>query len=310
MKSSGLHHVTAMASDPVRNAAFYTATLGLRLVKKTVNFDDPGTYHLYFGDQVGTPGTILTFFPIPDLRRGRAGVGQATSFAFQVPTGSLDFWNERLRSRGLSIMAKQTRFGNDVLGFLDPDGFLVELVETVSPATTQIPEADGIPTSHAIRAFHGVTLLLRNHGPTSDFLTRSFGARFLGQEANRRRYLFEETGSTVDLIEDADGSHGTGGAGTIHHVAFRSSDDDAQRAAREALLTLGFSVSPVMDRTYFHSIYFREPGGVLFEIATDGPGFAIDESVETLGQNLKLPPWVEARREMIESLLPPLAGPS
>ncbi|MGA8656620.1 MAG: ring-cleaving dioxygenase [Chthoniobacterales bacterium] len=308
MNLTGIHHITAIASDPAGNAAFYTEVLGLRLVKKTVNFDDPGTYHLYYGDDTGSPGTILTFFPWPSARRGAPDVGQVTAFAFQVPAGSLGFWRKHLASLDVVTTSEGTRFGESFIAIQDPDGFLVEFVETTDSATITPARAANIPAEHALCGFHGATLSLEAHERTGVVLTEFMGARLEKREDNRFRYLLGEGPSSarVDLLCLPAGRWGRGGTGVVHHIAWRTPDDATQLAARSELVSGGFNVSPVMDRNYFHSIYYREPGGVLFEIATDPPGFSVDESLETLGSKLMLPDWPENRRAMLEATLPPL----
>jgi glyoxalase family protein len=308
MNLTGIHHITAIASDPATNAAFYTEVLGLRLVKKTVNFDDPGTYHLYYGDDGGAPGTILTFFPWPNARRGTPGVGQITAFAFQVPAGSLEFWRTHLTGSGLAITSEGTRIGERFLSVRDPDGFLLEFVETADPASTTPARAAGIPAEHSLRGFHSATLSLEGQEPTGLLLTKLMGARLEKSEGNRFRYLLGDGPSRarVDLLSMPAGHWGTEGSGIVHHIAWRTPDDPSQLSARSELVSGGFNVSPVMDRNYFHSIYYGEPGGVLFEIATDPPGFSVDESPETLGTKLMLPDWLERRRSMLEATLPPL----
>lgn len=308
MKLTGIHHVTAIASDPAANVAFYTEVLGLRLVKKTVNFDDPNTYHLYYGDDAGAPGTILTFFPWPDARRGTPGVGQVTAFAFQVPVGSLLFWRKHLASTGLAITEEGTRFGEKFVATQDPDGFVLEFMETVEAASTKPPPGATIPTEHALRGFHGATLSLEAQEQTGAILTKLMGARLEGSEGNRFRYaLGDGPGrARIDLLCLPAGRLGTSGTGIVHHIAWRTPDDASQVAARTELLSAGLNVSPMIDRNYFHSIYYREPGGVLFEIATDPPGFSVDESPELLGSKLMLPEWLEPHRQGLEATLPPL----
>jgi glyoxalase family protein len=289
MQVPGIHHITAIASDPQRNLDFYTQVLGLRLVKLTVNFDDPGTYHFYFGDDNGTPGSILTFFPWPGMIRGRVGTGQATVVSFAVP--SLEGWEARLPA------AKVTRcFGDDVLSFQDPDGMNLELRPTGGAGA-------------AITGFHGVTLSESGYEATAKLLTDVFGYELLASEENRFRYR-STAGNVVDLLCQPDARRGSMGAGTIHHVAFRAETDQIQRDWRTELIRLRYDVTPILDRQYFHSIYFREPGGVLFEIATDPPGFATDETYETLGTHLKLPPWLDPARPEIEKTLPKLTLPT
>ena len=308
MNLTGIHHLTAIASDPARNAAFYTEVLGLRLVKKTVNFDDPGTYHLYYGDDAGTPGTILTFFPWPGARRGTPGVGQITAFAFQAPRGSLPFWRDHLTSKGFAITSEGARFGEEFLAIQDPDGFRIELIETVDPAPISAVKAASIPAQYALCGFHGATLSLEAQERTGLVLTKLMGAVLEKNEDNRFRCLLGEGPgrARIDLLCLPAGRWGTSGAGIVHHIAWRTPDDASQLAARSELVSGGFNVSPVMDRNYFHSIYYREPGGVLFEIATDPPGFAVDESPEELGSKLMLPAWLEGHRPLLEATLPPL----
>jgi glyoxalase family protein len=307
---AGIHHVTAMASDPQANVDFYSGVLGLRLVKKTVNFDDPGTYHLYYGDEVGHPGTILTFFPWPMARRGVQGAGQATVTSFSVPQGSLGWWKNRLDSLSVPHEDPHPRFDGEVLTLLDPDGLRLELV------TRETPENDGrapwtggpVPAEQAIRGFDGVTLTEWNPEVTAEVLTGTLGFRPAGQEGDRFRF---EAGtgpgaSRVDVLAAPASTRGRISAGTVHHVAWRAADEADQLAWREAVEESGLGVTPVLDRQYFRSIYFREPGGVLFEIATDPPGFTRDETVESLGTALKLPPWLEPERKRIEAVLPPI----
>jgi glyoxalase family protein len=308
MKLHGIHHLTAIASNPAANAAFYTDVLGLRLVKKTVNFDDPSTYHLYYGDDAGTPGTILTFFPWPNARRGTPGVGQVTAFAFQVPTGSLEFWRKHLGSAGLLIADQGTRFGENFIAVQDPDEFVLEFIETAEAAATTPARGATIPAEHALKGFHGATLSLEAQEQTGTVLTAWMGGQLAGSEGNRFRYFLGDGPSRarVDLLCLPAGRSGTGGTGIVHHIAWRTSDDASELAARAELVTAGLNVSPVIDRNYFHSIYYREPGGVLFEIATDAPGFAVDEPPETLGSKLMLPEWLEPHRPVLEATLPPL----
>jgi glyoxalase family protein len=308
MKLHGIHHLTAIASNPAANAAFYTEVLGLRLVKKTVNFDDPGTYHLYYGDDAGTPGTILTFFPWPNARRGTPGVGQVTAFAFQVPTGSLGFWRKHLGSAGLLIADQGTRFGENFIAVQDPDEFVLEFIETAEAAAISPARGATIPAEHALKGFHGATLSLEAQEQTGTVLTALMGAQLAGSEGNRFRYFLGEGPSRarIDLLCLPAGRSGTGGTGIVHHIAWRTPEDASELAARTELVTAGLNVSPVIDRNYFHSIYYREPGGVLFEIATDPPGFAVDEPPETLGSKLMLPEWLEPHRPALEASLPPL----
>lgn len=308
----GLHHITAVASDAQRNLDFYRNVLGQRLVKRTVNFDDPGTYHFYFADAAGTPGTVLTFFPWQGMRRGTRGNREAGAVAYRVPAGSFGFWQEHLKRNGVVPQPVEQRFGAGVLPFEDPDGMRIELIE--GAAREEIaPWMDGpIDGGYALRGFHSTTLWLDQLDPTAKLLTGQMGYTLTGQEStpSGARYRFtgaEGTlGSVVDILHRPGGNRAAFGAGSIHHVAFRVPDDPAQLEYQAALLAAGLSVTQVQDRSYFHSIYFREPGGVLFEIATQTPGFAIDEPQERLGEALKLPRWIEPQRDHIEAILPPL----
>ncbi len=308
MTLGGLHHITAMASDPKRNLDFYTKALGLRFVKKSVNQDDPGTYHLYYGDNVGSPGSALTFFPWPGLRRGRAGQGQAYATAFSVPAGSQAFWVGRLKTLNVATSPIETRFADQVLSLADPDGMKLELVFTAEPdARTPAPYAD-VPATHGIRGFHSTTLAFAQPAATVALLTGVMGYRAVSTVGHRTRYTVASggPGSYVDILTDPSSPRGLNGAGTVHHIAFRVADDAAQLVAHRILTAHGAHVSPIIDRAYFHSIYYREPNGVLFEIATDQPGFAIDEPVESLGTRLGLPPRLEPHRAEIEAALPKL----
>ena len=307
----GIHHVTAIARDPQANIDFYAGVLGLRLVKKTVNFDDPGTYHFYYGDGEGTPGTILTFFPWPMAKRGSRGAGQATVTSFSVPEGSLGWWSERLDRLGIDYEAPRARFDEEVMSVLDPDGLLLELVARSGDERTPW-EGGPIPVEHAIRGFEGVTLTEWNPEVTARVLTDLMGFRPAGESGDRLRFEVAAGGAgmRVDVLAKPDAPRGHVSAGTVHHVAWRTPDDAQQRAWHQELVSRGFQVSPILDRQYFHSIYFREPGGVLFEIATDSPGFIRDEPVETLGSDLKLPPWLEAERGKIEGILPRIEVPA
>lgn len=307
----GIHHITAIASDPQLNLDFYTGVLGLRLVKKTVNFDDPGTYHFYFGDDLGRPGSILTFFPWLRARRGSRGVGQATVAAFSVPEEAIGFWLNRLQSSGVTVDDPSSRFDEEFLTFLDPDGLKLELVAHRGTVESEIPGSGPVPAENAIRGFHSVTLEEKELEVTADFLEKTMGFRLVAELDNRHRFevVSEGVASLVDVLYAPSGTHGSIAAGTVHHVAWRVAGDEEEEWWRDRLLAAGHHVSPVMDRQYFHSIYFREPGGVLFEIATDPPGFGVDESIEALGTALKLPPWLEEDRETIEAALPRLVSP-
>ncbi len=311
MLTSGIHHVTAIAGEPQRNLEFYAGTLGVRLVKRTVNFDDPTTYHLYFGDGTGRPGSILTFFPWSGARAGRHGYGQVGVTSLAIPTASLGFWIQRLISKGIEYTGPVQRFGEAGIAFNDPDGLTLELIGSDRADALPAWEGGPVPAEHGIRGVHAVNLWEEGHAPTADFLTGTMGFREAGEEGNVRRYATSDGGpGTLVDVRDATGFwRGTMGAGAVHHVAWRAADDDAQLAMRAELITAGASATPVIDRRYFHSVYFHEPGGVLFEIATDGPGFSTDEAPSELGQSLKLPPWIEPRRASIEEALPPLHLP-
>lgn len=308
MRLPGLHHITAIASNAKRNVDFYTRVLGLRLVKKTVNFDDPSTYHLYYGDHAASPGTLLTFFLWDELPRGRAGVGLTSAIAWSVPAGALGFWRDRLQAQGVAAGAPLTRFGEKVLAFTDPDGLPLEFVATTeSDPRIPAPHPD-IPPGKGLRGFHSVTLTVGVEERTATVLTQDMGGRLLAREGDRARYTTGDggPGTYVDLLAAPSLPQGHSGQGTVHHVAFRTPDDTGQLQAHTALTARGFNVSPVMDRCYFHSIYYREPNGVLFEIATDGPGFTVDEPLAELGRTLKLPAWYEPHRTEIEAHLPRL----
>lgn len=302
---SRIHHVTAIASDPQRTLDFYTQVLGLRLVKRTVNFDDPGTYHFYFADAVGTPGTILTFFPWPGAERGRIGSGQVTVTSFSVPEQSIKFWEKRLAEAGVSVGKVGKRVAEETLALKDPDGLKVELIGSVWARENHAWNGSSVPLEHAVRGFHSVTLSEQGYERTAKLLV-TMGFRKVAEEGNPFRFEVGEggAGARADVLCVADAPHGRLGAGTVHHVAWRAVDDEDQKSWRERLVPHDLDVTPVMDRSYFHSIYFREPGGVLFELATDPPGFAIDEPVESLGESLKLPMWLERHRSEIEKALP------
>lgn len=304
----GLHHITAIASDPQANLDFYTRVLGLRFVKKSVNQDDPGTYHLYYGDRVGSPGTALTFFPWIGLRRGRPGTGQAYATAFSVPAGSLSFWQNRLAALRVTTWALETRFGERVLPLADPDGLRLELVFATEADSRPPAVSPDVPSDVAICGFHSSTLALTSDAATAPLLTDTMGYRLAARESHRARYTTADggPGTYVDLLTDPALPRGLNGAGTVHHIAFRVADDTAHLAAHDLLAARNLGVSPVIDRAYFKSLYYREPAGVLFEIATDQPGFAIDEPVESLGTILSLPPHLEPHRAEIEAALPPL----
>lgn len=306
---SGLHHVTAIAGNPLRNLDFYTRILGLRLVKRTVNFDDPGTYHFYYGDETGSPGTVLTFFPWEHAIKGQVGVGENSRTAFRIPAGALGYWTQRFVEKGVAHEAIVKRFGESVLPFSDPDGTSLALVGVLDADAAPVWSNGDIPTEHAIRGFFGVTLLLADAARTGAILTDVLGFTEAGREGSTVRYRAagSSPGTVVDIHEAKGVEHGRQGRGSVHHIAFRAADDTAQAAmARKLVSAHGVRPTDQRDRCYFRSIYFREPGGVLFEIATDVPGFAVDEPVASLGRALKLPPFLEPQRARIEKVLPAL----
>jgi glyoxalase family protein len=310
----GLHHVTAIVDDPQENVDFYTNMLGLRLVKQTVNFDDPYTYHLYYGDEAGRPGTIITFFPWPSGRRGSRGTGQISAMAFAVPDGSLPFWQERLAQQGIRFGGPEQRHGGPeqrhgapALSLYDPAGLLLELVEQPVEDRRAGERAHATPPGTAIQRLLGVTLTIARGAETTAFLQEQLGFRPVDDGATRFALADGNDLVYVDLIDRPDVPRGEIAAGSVHHVAWRVADDEALLAWQGALAKGGANVTDVRDRQYFHSIYFREPSGVLFELATDPPGFAADEAPDALGSALKLPPWLEEQRANIERHLPPLA---
>lgn len=310
MNHHGIHHVTAIAGSARRNVEFYTRTLGLRLVKKTVNFDDPGTYHLYYGDETGSPGTILTFFPWDHVAPGRLGIGETQETVFRVPEGAIGYWTHRFVEKGVAHQAPVKRFGETVLSFKDPHGMRLALVA--------LPGIDGepawsngdIPAEYAIRGFHSVNLLLADAAPTGAILTDVLGFTELGREETLVRYKVEgtEIGGIVDIHAAGGFLPARMGGGSVHHIAFRAADDAAEASMVQRLIeNHGIRTTEQKDRNYFRSVYFREPGHVLFEIATDIPGFAADEPVANLGEALKLPSFLEGRRAQIEAVLPEVA---
>jgi glyoxalase family protein len=304
-----IHHVTAISGNAQRNLDFYAGTLGLRLVKKTVNFDDPGTYHFYYGDEEGRPGTLITFFPWEHAAPGRNGIGLAEEVAFRVPIASIGYWTHRLLEKGLAPRPPLRRFGEPTLTFSDPHGLVLALVG--------VPEAAGeaawgngpVPTEHAIRGLHGVTLMLADAGPTAAILAGVLGFHEKGREGSVVRYAAdgEGPGANVTLRSAGNFLPGRQGRGSVHHIAFRAADDAEQARMVEALARdHGIAATGQKDRNYFRSVYFREPGRILFEIATDGPGFTVDEPKAALGEDLKLPPFLEPRRAELIEMLPPI----
>jgi glyoxalase family protein len=300
----GIHHVTAVASDPGPNYEFYTDTLGLRLVKRSVNQDDTSVYHLFYADDVGSPGTSMTFFPYPDARPGQVGTGQVTTTQFSVPAGSIDYWVDRLVDAGVDADEPFERFGDTVVPLRDPDGLQLELVAD-GEAPAEHPPDGPVPAEHAIRGFFGVTLSLTSARSTAELL-ETMGYRQTGEDRDRQRYETDaDLASVVDLREDPNEPRGQPGAGTVHHVAYQVTTDD-QPQWRETLIQHGLRATQIIDRKWFHSVYARTPGGVLFEWATKEPGYTVDEDLAELGEKLVLPEWFDDQRETIESQLPPL----
>jgi glyoxalase family protein len=308
----GIHHVTAISGSPQPNIDFYAGVLGQRLVKRTVNFDDPGTYHLYYGDDMGHPGTIVTFFPWANAPRGRKGTGQTTAISFSVPANALDYWIERLNTYNVPLQQPISRLNERVISFDDPDGLSLELVAHSEKEERAGWQNGPVPDEYAIRGMFGVTLMEASEERTGAMLTQALGFRKVAEEGNRSRYETGDggAGTFVDVLIQPQLPRGRVAVGTVHHVAWRTPSDEQQVEWREKLAELGSDVTPVLDRQYFHSIYFREPGGVLFEIATDPPGFAIDEPIEELGTHLKLPPWLEPERTTLEGVLVPITVPT
>ena len=307
-KISGIHHITAIASSASENLAFYEEVLGLRLVKKTVNFDDPYTYHLYYGDYAGAPGTIITFFPWENLPRGKPGAGMVKAIAFSIPMGSVDYWRERLNLQGVETKNGE-RFGESLIQFEDPHGLGLELVEIENvPATSALSDGS-IASAHRILRLHSATTLQHSVEGTQDLLINGMGMVLHGKEADRYRFKMnndDACGHFYDVVIDVQAEVGRQGGGTVHHIAFRTPTDDEQKFWQQSLRDKGFSVTAIRDRKYFKSIYFHAPGGVLFEIATDPPGFTVDEPCESLGRYLKLPDQYEPMRAEIEARLPEL----
>jgi len=304
----GLHHITAIADSAKRNLDFYTQVLGVRLVKKTVNFDDPGTYHFYFGNETGTPGTILTFFPWEGIGKGTNGTGLATHIGYSVPKGSLEFWKLRLQQSGIAVEEGEI-FGEKMISFKDPDGLQLQFIESSASDNRKVWTTDDIKDENALKGFHNVTLTLKKAEPTIKVLTDILGYGLQKQEENRYRFATDaiDTANLIDIIENDKIPAGRNAGGTNHHIAFRVENEAVLMEYREKVMSAGLSITPKIDRDYFYSLYFREPGGVLFEIATDNPGFTVDEPLNELGQNLKLPKQYEAMRSQIEQALPKLS---
>lgn len=304
----GLHHVTAIASSAKKNYDFYTRVLGLRLIKKTVNFDDPKTYHLYYGDESGSAGTILTFFPWEGMGAGRRGTRQATEIGYSIPEGSLDFWIDRLEKNNVIYNKPSEKFGEKYLTFLDPDGLKFELTIAKNKDNRKPWLTAEINADHAIRGFHHITITTNKIDKTASVLTDIFGYHLSEKEVNRSRFITDnvEQAALVDLVEAPGEQAGHVAAGSVHHVAFRVKNEQTLLYYKDLIIAKGLNITEKIDRNYFYSLYFREPGGVLFELATDNPGFTVDEPLEELGTHLKLPAQYENKRAELENFLPKL----
>jgi glyoxalase family protein len=308
-KILGLHHVTAIAGDAKRNLDFYTKILGLRMVKRTVNFDDPGTYHFYYGDEVGTPGSILTFFPWGNVRQGYTGTGMATSIGYSVPKQSLEFWIQRLKHFNVKHENIEEILGEQHISLHDPDGLKVHLISPNYDDNRKPWTTSEVGATVATKGFHSITLTLKNIEDTALILTEIFEYKFLKQEGNRHRFVTDSIGTAniVDLIEAPNERPAINAGGTIHHVAFRVKNEEVLMDFREKIVRTNLRITEKIDRDYFFSLYFREPGGVLFELATDNPGFTKDETLEELGSSLRLPKQYEELRTELEKILPVLS---
>ena len=322
----GIHHVTAIARDPQKNIDFYTGILGLRLVKITVNFDDPTNYHLYYGDELGRPGSIITFFPLEYVQQGWRGTGQVDTISFSIPENAIEYWITRFKDKGISHRGPAIRFNSEqIITFVDHDGLKLELVANKEAENRKINAWDGGPISieHAIRGLHSITLTLEGYEKTVSLLTQTLGFSRIQNEGNRVRFQIDDTvrgekvqttvnsaPSIVDIICHPYSHRGTSGPGTVHHVAWRTPTNENQAEIRNRIVKVGLNVTPVIDRVYFNSIYFREPGDVLFEIATDTPGFLVDQESAELGNKLVLPKWLEPKRIYLQKTLPSLKIPS
>ncbi len=312
METAGIHHVTAIAADPQRNVDFYADLLGLRLVKITVNFDDPSSYHLYYGDEMGSPGTVLTFFSWPREPRGQQGAGQVTAVSLAVPEGSLAYWSQRLGERGVPFQGPVGSFGEDALILVDPDGLPVELIAGSRAAGRRPWPGGPVPEEFAPRGLHSVTITEKSPERMDWLLSKGLGFRQAGRDGTRTRYSAGdgEVGTLVDMVWDRRATRGNVSVGSVHHMAFRAPDEEGLEEWRWWIGRMDLHVTPIQDRRYFRSIYFRQPGDVLFEIATDLPGFGVDEPVEQLGRSLQLPSWLERLRPRIEQSLPKLKLPA
>lgn len=300
-QTEGLHHVTAIAGDPQKNIDFYIKGLGLRLVKKTVNFDDPGTYHLYYGDEAGSPGSLLTFFPWQGIRSGKVGTGQSTTTAFSVPQGTLGWWQDHFKAIGVDSSIARASSEEERLSLRDPDGLQIDLVASSLTDPRNPWDSASVPAEYAVRGQHSSVLTVEDPTASLETFTRDLGMKILSETDGRYRLSTHdgEPGTVVDLVTDRRGERGLVAGGTVHHIAFRVPDQATQELWRQELAERGYAVTAILDRQYFTSIYFREPGGTLLEIATDTPGFDIDEPLLELGRSLKLPPWLEPNRDAI-----------
>lgn len=309
---TGLHHITVIAGDAQENLDFYAGVLGMRLVKKTVNQDVPGTYHLFYADGDAHAGTDLTFFPWPDMTPGQQGVGLTVEVALAVSPGSLRYWAGRLEHHGIQVDQPVTRFGERLITFSDPHGLGLALVETADGREFTAWTKSSVPEPNQVRGLHGVRLLERSAAPTIEFLTGALGFEEIGTEEGWRRFALSggRSGRVLDIKEAPAERQGVWGTGSVHHIAWRVPDDATELAVQRRLHSAGRHPTQVIDRFWFKSVYFREPGGALFEIATDGPGFGVDETLDQLGARLVLPPWLEPKRAAIESGLVPLRNPA
>lgn len=303
---NGLHHITAIAGPAQENLDFYAGVLGMRLVKRSVNQDDPGTYHLFYADAEGHPGTDLTFFPWPQLAPPRAGHGRAMEVGLEVPEDSLAYWADRLTRYGTQSGRLEVRFGQKVLAFTDPHGLQVALVEHEGPRLFAPWDESPVPGERQVRGLFGAQLWEREAGKTGSFLTDVLGFEQVAEEQGWTRFRVPGTSGVVDIRHTPDARPGMWGVGAVHHLAWRVNDEAHEMEMRSRIEEVGLGATPVIDRFWFKSVYFKEPGGVLFELATDGPGFAVDEEQAKLGETLVLPPWLEEQRTAIEQTLPPL----
>lgn len=309
---NGIHHITAFCGDPQKNIDFYTHVLGLRMVKISINQDDVHTYHLYYGDELGRPGSAITFFPWPHASRGRIGHGQTAVTAYSIPAGSIPYWKERLEAKGHRPFGPETRFNEQVLSLEDPDGLLIELVADQNGDPRPGWAGSDVPAEHAIGGFHSASLWLASTEASEKVLTDALGFRVLSQEGNRRRLVVNDgrPGEIVDILAMPERPRALDGVGVVHHIAWRVDDEAHELTVRESVIGAGLRPTPVIDRSYFESVYFREPGGVLYELATDGPGFTFDEPADALGSDLMLTPPFQPHRDAIRAGLPAITLPN